>query len=154
MGAVSVTRELPGTVAEAERRWYDTGRWSHWVDGLERVLAVEGPWPGAGAVVRWESGPAGRGRVREEVIAHEPLRGQTLEVQDPAITGTQSVVFEPADEAVVAVTMRLEYRLRKRSPLTPLFDVLFIKRAMAASLETSVARFAAELRTAQAGASS
>jgi hypothetical protein len=27
-------------VAEAEHCWYDTSRWSFWVDGLDRVLEV------------------------------------------------------------------------------------------------------------------
>jgi hypothetical protein len=149
MGAVTVSRAFPATVAEAEQCWYDTSRWSRWVDGLDRVLTVEGPWPAAGAVVTWESGPAGRGRVVEQVTAYELRRGQTLEVQDASITGRQSVVFEPSDSGV-EVTMRLEYRLRRRSPLTPLFDLLFIRRAMAVSLETTVTRFGVELRTAAA----
>jgi hypothetical protein len=148
MGAVTVTRAFPATVAEAERCWYDTARWSRWIDGLDRVLAVEGPWPEAGSAVTWESGPAGRGRVLERVTAYEPRRGQTLEVRDASITGRQSVVFESSD-AGVEVTMRLEYRLARRSPMTPLFDLLFIRRAMAASLETTVTRFGAELRAAR-----
>ncbi len=148
MGSVTVSRVFPGTVAEAERCWYDTARWSQWVDGLERVLAVDGPWPETGAAVTWESGPAGRGRVTEQVIAHELRRGQTLDVRDTSITGRQSVVFEPSDTNV-EVTMRLEYRLRRRSPLTPVLDVLFIRRAMAASLETTVSRFGAELRASR-----
>ena len=56
---------FPGTVAEAERCWYDTSRWDRWIDGLERVESVQGPWPEAGAVVTWVSGPAGRGQVTE-----------------------------------------------------------------------------------------
>jgi hypothetical protein len=87
--------------------------------------------------------------VVEQVTAYELRRGQTLEVQDASITGRQSVVFEPSDSGV-EVTMRLEYRLRRRSPLTPLFDLLFIRRAMAVSLETTVTRFGVELRTAAA----
>jgi Polyketide cyclase / dehydrase and lipid transport len=148
MGAVTASQVFPGTVAEAERCWYETARWSQWIDGLDRVLAVDGPWPETGAAVTWESGPAGRGRVTEQVIAYELRRGQTLEVGDASITGRQSVVFEPSGTGV-EVTMRLEYRLRRRSPLTPLLDILFIRRAMAASLETTVSRFGAELRTSR-----
>ena len=65
----------PGSVHEAETCWYDTDRWPEWMDGLARVVAVEGDWPGVGSSVTWESGPAGRGRVRERVIAYEPLAG-------------------------------------------------------------------------------
>ena len=83
MRTVRATQTVAGTVGEVERRWYDTGRWPSWVDGLERVLDVSGPWPEPGAVVTWESGPAGRGRVVERVVEHEPLKGQTIDVQRP-----------------------------------------------------------------------
>jgi hypothetical protein len=133
-----------GTIAEAEQCWYDTSRWSLWVDGLDRVLGVEGQWPSAGSTVTWESGPAGRGRVVERVIAYEPLRGQALEVQDNSIRGRQSVTFTPAAPGV-EVALTLEYELLHRSIVTPIVDPLFIKRAMAASLGITVSRFGAEL---------
>ncbi len=144
MRAAQVTQEFDGTVAEAERCWYDTSRWSYWVDGLERVIEVTGDWPEVGATVTWESGPAGRGRVVERVIAHEPLRGLALEVQDSSIRGRQSVTFTPAGESV-EVSLTLEYELARRTIVSPLVDLLFIKRAMTASLSTTVSRFGAEL---------
>src|SRR5690242_15846988 len=79
MAVVRSTAQYPGAVHEAERCWYDTKRWPVWVDQLARVVEVDGDWPGVGSTVRWESGPAGRGRVREHVVAYEPLGGQTLE---------------------------------------------------------------------------
>lgn len=141
MRTVRATQTVAGTVGEVERRWYDTGRWPSWVDGLERVLDVGGPWPEAGAVVTWESGPAGRGRVVERVVEREPLKGQTIEVTDPSITGRQSVAFAPVSDGV-QVELTLSYRLRRRSPVTPVVDLLFIRRAMASSLETTLSRFA------------
>lgn len=149
MRTVSVARRLPGTVHEAETCWYDTRRWPAWVDGLDRVVEVTGDWPHAGAGVRWESGPAGRGRVLERVISQEPLAGQTLDVQDDSIHGRQSVAFMPADEDV-EVALSLEYEIKNRSVFTPLVDLLFIRRAMARSLSTTLARFGAELASAQA----
>ena len=109
---------FPGTVAEAERCWYDTARWDRWVDGLERVASVEGTWPDVGAIVTWESGPAGRGQVTERVVAYEPLSGQTLEVEDASIRGRQSVAFTPADDGVeVAFSLRVRaHPAQSRSP--------------------------------------
>ncbi|MFZ0089924.1 MAG: SRPBCC family protein [Solirubrobacteraceae bacterium] len=142
MAAVEATRTFPGSVADAEARWYDTSRWSQWVDGLERVEAVDPAYPAAGAAVTWVSGPAGRGRVSERVIEHAPGAGQTVDVQDGAITGRQIVAFATAGDAV-SVTLALEYRLRRRSPVTLLLDVLFVRRAMAQSLERTLSRFVA-----------
>lgn len=148
MRTARVAQVFAATVPEAERRWYDTSRWHNWVDGLDRVLEVDGGWPGVGSSVTWESGPAGRGRVIERVIAHEPLRGQTLEVQDASIRGRQSVTFT-AVEAGVEVALTLQYELVRRSIVSPLVDLLFIRRAMTASLDATVGRFGAELEAAR-----
>jgi hypothetical protein len=139
-----VTQTLPGTVYEIEQRWYDTSRWTAWVEGLRRVVEVAGEWPAVGASVTWDSGPAGRGHVVERVIAHEPLAGQTVAVDDSSITGRQSVAFVPIDDGV-EVELTLSYELKKRSLFTPLVDSLFIKRAMATSLATTLSRFGAEV---------
>jgi Polyketide cyclase / dehydrase and lipid transport len=141
---VRVTQKLPGTVYEIEQRWYDTSRWTAWVEGLRRVVEVAGEWPGVGSSVTWDSGPAGRGHVVERVTAHEPLAGQTVEVDDASITGRQSVAFIPVDDGV-QVELALAYELKKRSLFTPLVDALFIKRAMATSLGTTLSRFGAEV---------
>lgn len=150
MRSVTVVRSFPGTVAEAERCWYDTGRWYRWVDGLDRVLTVDRPWPDPGGSVSWESNPAGRGQVTERVIAREALHGQTLEVQDASICGRQSVAFA-ALEPGVEVALTLEYEIKRRTPFTPLVDLLFIRHAMAASLATTVSRFGIELQSAREG---
>ena len=150
MRAVRVTERFEGTVPEAERCWYDTTRWSRWVDGLDRVLAVDDGWPQAGATVTWESGPAGRGTVTEQVIAYEPLRGQTLDVCDGSIRGRQSVLFVPV-QAGVEVSLTLEYQLVRRSIVSPLVDALFIRRAMAVSLGVTVTHFGVELDAARGG---
>src|SRR5580700_3539893 len=117
MGAVEVTLGFPGSVHDAESLWYDTGRWVAWVDGLDAVVSVDGDWPRVGATVVWQSGPAGRGRVTERVVEYEPLGGQTVDVKDDALTGRQSVSFTP-DEHAVEITLRLEYRVTKRSIVT------------------------------------
>jgi hypothetical protein len=149
MRTVRVTRSFPGSVHEAETLWYDTSRWPTWIDGLAHVAKVEGPWPDTGAKVIWDSHPAGRGRVVERVLAHDQLAGQSLAVEDESIRGRQTVVFSPADGSV-EVDLSLEYELKKRSIVTPLIDVLFIRRAMATSLATTLARFGVELSAERA----
>jgi hypothetical protein len=151
MSRVSVAVTLPASVHEAETCWYDTARWPAWVDGLDHVVDVSIDWPAAGAGVTWQSGPAGRGRVTERAVRHEPLSGQTVEVRDDSITGQQRVSFTPVDDRVT-VTLTLEYEITQRSFFTPLVDRLFIRRAMTASLNTTLARFAAELADRHAAA--
>jgi uncharacterized membrane protein len=148
MRAVRVAQTFEGTVSEAERCWYDTTRWPHWIDGLDRVLTVDGDWPQAGASVTWESGPAGRGRVSERVTAYEPLTGQALDVQDASIRGRQTVTFTPAAPGV-EVALTLEYELSRRTIVSPIVDALFIRRSMSISLRATVTRFGAELEAAR-----
>ncbi len=144
MRAVRVAYAFPGSIDQAESRWYDTSGWPAWVDGLSRVLSVEGQWPQVGASVTWESGPAGRGRVVERVVGYEAMIGQTLEVEDDSISGRQIVAFRPAEDGV-EVDLSLEYALKRRSIITPLLDALFIRRAMASSLRMTLTRFGAQL---------
>lgn len=144
MRSVRVGQAFPATVHEAESCWYDTSRWPSWVDGLDRVVEVAGDWPAIGASVTWESGPAGRGHVREGVVAHEPLVGQTLEIDDDSIQGRQTVAFTP-DGDRIEVSLTLAYELKRRSPVTPLVDVLFIRRAIESSLRNTLTHFGLEL---------
>jgi hypothetical protein len=140
VATVRVNQLLDGSVHEAETCWYDTSRWPEWVDELARVIDVQGDWPHLGAIVTWQSGPAGRGRVKERVTAFEPLEGYSVEVDDDSITGTQRVAFEPAGDGV-DVQLSLTYAIKRRSPLTPLIDRLFVRRLMATSLEKTLSNF-------------
>jgi len=144
MRSVHAVHTFATAVHEAERCWYDTSRWPSWVDGLDRVLETRDPWPMVGGGVIWESGPAGRGQVTETVVAYARADGQTVEVSDDAMSARQTVSFA-AVPAGVEVTLRLEYRLARRSPVTPIIDVLFIRREMSLSLSRSLARFGARL---------
>jgi hypothetical protein len=141
--AVTVTRRVSGSVHEVESRWYDTARWTGWVDGFDHIVTISGEWPRSGASVTWQSGPAGRGRVTERVSTYEPLQGQELEVEDDAIRGRQRISFNPSDD-VVEVELSLEYEIKQGSFFTPLIDLLFIRRAMASSLQATLSRFGAE----------
>lgn len=149
MRVVTAAETFPGSVHEAERVWYDTGRWPHFIDGLESVEEVTPNWPGVGAQLRWRSRPAGRGVVMERVVAYELLEGQEVEVQDDSITGRQRVSFTPEDDGV-NVELSLSYELKGRSPLMALVDLLFIRRAMSTSLSSTLRRFGAELESARA----
>ena len=92
----------------------------------------------------WDSFPAGRGRVVERVVSQAPLVGQASEVEDDSIRGRQSVAFAATDGSV-HVELVLAYEIKKRSIVTPLVDVLFIRRAMTMSLATTLRRFGVEL---------
>ena len=134
---------VAGSLEEVEALWYDPARRPSWLDGFGRVASLQGEWPRRGAVLTWDSRPGGRGRVRERVVAHEPGAGQRSEVEDERLEGVQSVAFE-AREGGVQITFAIDYRLKERTLVTPLVDLLFVRRAMTASLQRSLTRFARE----------
>jgi hypothetical protein len=144
MGRASASIDVPGLASEAEALWYDPVRWPSWVDGFGHVVELSDGWPAEGTLL-WNSTPEGRGRVLETVTAYEPRSGQTLEVEDSRLRGTQRVAFTPGPEAV-KVTLELDYELKERTPLTWLVDRLFVRREIAASLRRTLARFARERR--------
>jgi hypothetical protein len=137
---VRVNQFFDASVHEVETCWYDVNRWPEWVDGLARVISVDGSWPQVGSEVTWQSSPAGRGRVSERVEAYEPLGGLTVHVRDDAIEGRQEVRFEPAGNGV-EIELSLDYRIQRRSPLTPLIERLFVRRPMTISLTKTLERF-------------
>jgi hypothetical protein len=136
---------LPAQVSAAERLWYDVDRWAAFVDGFHHVEKVEGDWPDAGARVRWTSTPDGRGLVNEHVVRYEVRAGQTVEVEDPQILGTQTVTFTPKPEGASQLTIELDYRLKGASPLNFL-TAFFVRRAFTDSLRRTLGRFRRELQ--------
>lgn len=150
MGRASAAITLPGTrIADAEALWYDLTRWPSFVEGFKHVVRIEGDWPQAPSVLVWESVPDGRGRVTEAVSAYAQREGQAADVEDPRIVGRQAVAFAatgaPGDDAGVRMTLTLEYELRDRSLLSPVTDLLFIRRAQSDALRRTLLRFAREL---------
>jgi len=143
MGKASATVSVPGRAAEAEALWYDPHRWASWVDGFGHVVKLEGEWPDVGARLIWESPPGGRGRVMERVIAYETRTGQMVEVEDNQISGRQQVQFTPAHDHV-DVTLTLTYEIKDRTIVTPVLDLLFVRRAWNDALRRTVTRFANE----------
>ncbi|CAB4860406.1 unannotated protein [freshwater metagenome] len=146
MSCVRASVELAtATVGEVEAVWYDRDRWPEFIEGLATVAACDGPYPDVGAKTVWESYPAGRGRVTEEVIAFAAGVSQELEVADPRITGRQHVRFEarPGGGPGVRVTLELDYRLRSGGPVSAVVDRLFIRRAQADALRRTLLRLQA-----------
>ena len=143
MGRASATVSVPGRAADAEALWYDPHRWASWVDGFGHVVTLEGDWPDVGARLVWESPPAGRGRVMEKVVAYESRTGQTLEVEDATIRGRQKVAFVPGPDHV-DVTLSLEYEIKDSKLITPVVDLLFVRRIWNETLRRTVTRFANE----------
>ena len=146
MGAARAQIDLPAQVSAAEALWYDVQRWPSFVDGFSHVAKLEGDWPRAGARLVWDSTREGRGRVSERVVAYEVRSGQTVEVEDPRITGTQTVTFTPRPEGTSRLDLVLDYRIKGANPLTPVVDVLFIRRAFNDALRRTLSRFRYELR--------
>jgi hypothetical protein len=144
MGRASASIDVPGLASEAEALWYDPVRWAAWIDGFGHVAKLSEDWPASGSLT-WDSTPEGRGRVLETVTAYEPRAGQTLNVEDSRLRGTQRVAFAPGPDTV-RVTLELDYELKERTPLTWLVDPLFVRREIAASLRRTLARFARERR--------
>jgi hypothetical protein len=146
MGRAHARIDLPAQVSAAEALWYDVDRWAAFVDGFSHVAKVEGDWPRAGSRLVWDSTREGRGRVSERVTSYEVRSGQTTEVEDPRITGTQTVRFTPLPDGASRLELELRYRLKDANPLTPVLDVLFVRRAFNDALRRTLARFRHELR--------
>lgn len=147
MGNVSARVDVPGLASEAEALWYDHRRWPAFVDGLKHVARVEGDWPARGARVVWDSVPGShpaRGRVIEHVVAYEARAGQTLEVEDERIRGTQRVTFQPREDGA-RVQLSLDYELKERRGVVAIVDLVLIRRPQRESLQRTLRRFATEL---------
>jgi hypothetical protein len=137
--------QAAGRVHDAEALWYDTRRWSAFVDGFQRLHRVEGEWPGEGASVVWDSRPGGRGRVVERVTGWAAGDGQDLAVEDERLTGDQRVRFRGLSERELGISLELDYRLKRAFPGVQVVDFLFIRPAVRSSLQRTLTRFAIEL---------
>ena len=150
MGKVRASIAIAALASEAEALWYDTRRWPTFIDGLHHVARLEGDWPGPGARVLWDSKPGGRGRVQERVTAYVAREGQTLEVEDEKIRGSQRVSFTPTDSGVT-VALELQYTLKEQRPGMALFDLFFVRRPQRESLERTLRRFRTEVAAEREG---
>lgn len=149
MSRVIASVVVPGRISDAETLWYDVARWPTIVDGFSHVKRRDEDWPRSGQLV-WDSTPHGRGRVVERVVRYEARVGQTAQIEEEKLLGEQTIAFETEGEGT-RVTLRLEYALKQANPLSPLVDVLFIRRAQRESLQRTLARFARERRADHEG---
>jgi len=137
--------EVEARAGAAEALWYDVTRRPSFIDGFKTVAKLDGDWPRAGARLVWDSVPAGRGRVVETVTRYEVRSGQTVQVEDERITGEQTVTFTPLGEGRSRIDLELVWRHKEATPLTPLLDLLFVRRQFADELRRSLARFRREV---------
>ena len=66
-------------------------------------------------------------------------------MRDDTITGRQSVSFNPDGDETVTIELALDYTIRRRSIVTPVVDLLFIRRAMTMSLRSTLSHFGVHL---------
>lgn len=149
MTEVTAEVDIEGSLAGVWDLYFDRERWSHWVDGFARVTASDG-FPDRGGTLTWESTPAGRGRVTERVLEHEPRRIHRAAYTDPGSAGELETRFEivpgSGAEPRISVKQKLTYELQEGGPLSALTDRLFIRSQMRRSLERSLAELRAEAR--------
>jgi len=141
MAKVEAAVEIEAPLAEVWDLYFDGDRWPAWVDGFAATVSADG-YPQRGAELVWRSTSAGRGRVRERVIEHEPRSLHRIEYEDPESRGRLETAFEmlpAADGRLTRVTQRLSYRLTGGGVLAPITDFLFIRAQMRRSLERSLA---------------
>jgi uncharacterized protein YndB with AHSA1/START domain len=142
MREVEAEIEIEGAIAEVWAVYFDADGWRRWVDGFVRVTAGDG-YPERGGTLSWESTPAGRGRVTERVMEHEPRRLHRVEYSDPGSSGQLETRFEmvPSGDGTrrTRVSLSLSYELREAGPLSAITDFLFIRSQMRDSLERTLA---------------
>jgi uncharacterized protein YndB with AHSA1/START domain len=152
MAEVEATVDIPASLADVWELYFDPDRWRSWVEGFARVTASDG-YPESGGTLSWESNPAGRGRVSERVLEHDPRERHRIAYADPGSVGELDTCFEmvPAAEGGrrTRVTQRLSYALQESGPLAALTDRLFIRSQMRGSLQRTLANLRAE--AAEAG---
>ncbi len=123
--------------------YFEPSGWPAWVDGFGRVESAQG-YPEQDGVLAWSSVAAGRGSVRERVIAHEPRTLHRIAFSDPESTGELTTRFAIEGDGT-RVTLELEYRLASGGPLAWVTDRVFVRSQMRESLRRTLARFRLEV---------
>jgi hypothetical protein len=150
---VSASIRARASLAETWDHYFDARGWTVWVDGFQTTEAAEG-YPKEGGTLRWRSVAAGRGRVVERVLEHEPRRRHRIHFEDPQSEGellTEMIIEGDGTR----LTLTMDYRLNGRGPFTWATDRLFVRAQVRRSLERSVLRFKHEVEEiAELGAAS
>jgi uncharacterized protein YndB with AHSA1/START domain len=150
VGKAAESVVIPASLAEVWDFYFDAQARPAWVDGFGAVDESKG-YPAAGGALRWHSTAAGRGKVTERVLEHEPRRLHKVEFSDPESTGTMTTRFEIVTEGDegraggTRVTQEMDYKPRSRGPLGPLTDILFVRSQVQRSLARSLERLRHEV---------
>ncbi|HST56678.1 MAG TPA: SRPBCC family protein [Solirubrobacteraceae bacterium] len=144
MTVVHCSRDLPTSPHEVWWLLSDPSRWETFVEGFAAVASREGEWPAPGAVIEWDSTPHGRGRVRERVTVSEPDRELVVEVGEDRLDAIRRVLLGRVDGGV-RVSIELNYSLHAPRWQRLIVDRLFVRRALADSLERELDGIAVEL---------
>jgi Polyketide cyclase / dehydrase and lipid transport len=143
MSRVEASIPIKASLAETWEHYFDPRGWAVWVDGFQAAESEEG-YPEVGGTLRWRSVEAGRGRVTERVLEHEPRRRHRIAFSDPQSEG--ELVTEMAIEGDgTRVTQTMDYRLAGRGPFSWVSDRLFVRSQVRGSLERSLLRFKHEV---------
>ena len=149
MAKVAAEQIVPASLAETWDLYFDPSRWPAWVDELHAVEELANGYPQMGGTVIWRSGPAGRGRVSETVLEHEPRRLHRIRYSDPSSEGEQRTDFSIEGEGTL-VRLELTYSLLGAGPLKRITDLLFIRSQMGGMLARSLEGLRAEAASAAA----
>jgi hypothetical protein len=136
---------IPGSLAEVWDLYFAPRTWPSWVDEFRAIEERDDVYPEQGGRLIWRSGPAGRGRVEETVLLHEPRRTHKISYVDPNSTGEQLTTFEIAGADSVRVKIELHYEL-VRPNFLPFTDRFFIRPQMRGMLGRSLEGLRAEAR--------
>ena len=141
MPKLSLDIHVDASLAETWDAYFDSRLWGAWVDGFQAQAERSPGYPGEiGSTLVWRSIPAGRGTVRERVLAHEERRLHRVAFADPAMEGELETRFE-IDGSGTRVAQDMSYRLLDRGPIARIGAVFFVKGQVRSSMERSLGAF-------------
>jgi uncharacterized membrane protein len=150
VGKVAESIVIDAPLAEVWDFYFQQETWPMWVDQFAKVESSDG-YPEAGGTLVWQSGAAGRGKVTERVLVHEPRARHRIEFRDPESEGELEVRFsiEPGEgTGTTKVEQEMEYAITSGGALSGLTDVLFVRSQVRSSLQRSLGRLRLEIADA------
>lgn len=143
MAQLTESAVVEASLAQTWDYYFESSGWPAWVEGFKAIESQSG-YPEAGGTLVWRSTPAGRGTVRERVLAHQARTLHRIAFEDPESSGELTTRFEVEGEAV-RVTLELDYALASSGPFAWLTERLFVRGQVAKSLQRTLARFRLEV---------
>jgi hypothetical protein len=136
MGVATESVRIKASLAETWEFYFEPRAWPSWVDGFDRVESSD-RYPEKGGTLVWRTRPAGRGRVAERVLEHQPRRRHRVAYEDPESDGELLTTFQ-IDGDEVEVTQEWRYRMKEGGVLAPITDRLFVRGQVRGSLARSL----------------